>query len=335
MPMLSPNRQSVRLVVLGALVCSAVAACAVVFREPAGVATDNAQQPWLPDLTEQAVLAEHVIIHRGTIHYHMHKGEDGQWTLEEANDYPVDSQRLQRLFQQLAMAEKQRATTRDPSRYDQLGLDATRAWSVRVEDARRKPLLAVDIGHMAKTGHGTYVRLQDDAQSWRIDQTIQLPPLQADWLVQPALAIAPAEVQQVEIAHRDGSRLIAKRLNADSDMQLHSPALPDADPMAVARLGQLLEHVRFIDVMPRSRFKPRDAVLATSRFTLFDGRLITVQPVLHMGRYWLLIDQKDAKKPGETDSLFVAQHDTHPWVYAVPDHLGAAFASRPVEMMQK
>ncbi|WP_416305647.1 DUF4340 domain-containing protein [Neptunicella sp. SCSIO 80796] len=131
---------------------------------------------------------------------------DGQWLVAELNNYPVDQDKLSKLLKSLVAAQRVQAKTTKPEYFDRLGLrdisdQDSLATQVTLSAGTKSWSLLV--GSSPERGHGQYVRLSGKNQSWLIDQNLELPMTDTDWLKQPIL---PNELQQIKQVQRVGKQ---------------------------------------------------------------------------------------------------------------------------------
>lgn len=154
------------------------------------------------------------------------KKTSDRWLVQDRT-YPADTQKLSTLINALAQAKRVEAKTAKPENYQRLGVrdpSSDKAAGVgtllRLLAADGKPQFELIVGAAAQSGRGQYVRLPGDAQTWLIDQSLQLPTTSADWLDHAIVDIAADD-----IVAADFGGLQLKRSELDKPLQL-SAAIP-------------------------------------------------------------------------------------------------------------
>ncbi|MCF2946559.1 DUF4340 domain-containing protein [Paraglaciecola aquimarina] len=134
---------------------------------------------------------------------------EGEWLAKAGysdESYPVDQSKLSDLVTTLLQTKIIEAKTKVKRKHHRLGLQ-----DISVEDsvARLVTIQAgsqswqVLVGNSFDLGEGHYVRLVDQAQTWRLDKTIDLPIEPFAWLTHPILPFTEQNI--LAVSRVDGS----------------------------------------------------------------------------------------------------------------------------------
>lgn len=141
-----------------------------------------------------------------------------QWHVEQMNDYAADWPKLKKVLAALATAQIVERKTDNPDYYSRLGVEdmaSENADGVMLELSGGGTTRSVIIGHKAKGRPGQYARVQLEAASALIDQSIDVPTNLLGWIDKRIVDINASEVAQVEIIHPDQERVLVMRISAD------------------------------------------------------------------------------------------------------------------------
>ena len=130
---------------------------------------------------------------------------DGQWMArfdEFATTYPLNKNALAEFIQSLTQARLIEAKTSKKDNYHHLGLEAIDnqdSLAVEVSILSNDSIVPwqVLIGNKVVGAPGTYVRMPNDAKSWKIDQTIEVPTSKFDWLKRPILDLSAKDLTMI------------------------------------------------------------------------------------------------------------------------------------------
>lgn len=194
---------------LGAAVAAVLAVVLLVPRE-AGKPADGDPR-LLPDLADRVndVTRIAVVAPGGTEAVTLERGQHG-WTVVQLGDYPADWPKVRALLRDLAEAEVIEPKTANPDYHARLGVqdigaDGATGVLVRVGGDQA---VGVVVGDAPSGREGRYVRLEDSAQALLIDRDLQLPPAPVEWARREIVDLPAANVQEVEILHPDGDRVL-------------------------------------------------------------------------------------------------------------------------------
>ena len=129
-----------------------------------------------------------------------------RWRVVQRDGYEADFTRVFDLLRDLAEVEKSEARTSNPEWYARLGVQDVGApdASGRRLDFPLSELPSLIVGQVDPTDQGSYVRVQDQAQSWLADRVIELPLDPVQWLEPGIMDIPADDISEVIVRHADG-----------------------------------------------------------------------------------------------------------------------------------
>ncbi len=267
---------------LNVLILATVAICIA-----AWVASYRAKQQFgleetaklLPDLSEQLAQIDRVQIVAAGNDSTTLINQDGQWLLEQRDNYPADMQQVRTALRDLAEARKLEAKTALASNYAQLGVqdvDLARETTVHLmAEAGDTSVVNLLIG---KSGRGgSYVRQAGSEQSWLIDKRIALGRNTADYLDKALIVLPRDEVQRVAVTPLAGDAYAIEKGDDDDESFSLQPAAPSGRKLNMANINRLaaaLASLRISDVMDSTEeeLSWSEAVLQS-----FDGLQLTLK----------------------------------------------------------
>lgn len=274
-------------------------------------AREHTAEVWLPALqgkTEQVRAIE--ITQPGQLHVRLERREQG-WLVPAKAGYPVVPGLVEHLLDVLEKARKVEARTHNPERLAQLGLaelgavgqQGTRL-SVQLADGQALMLL---IGKPGQHG-GQLVRMAGDTQSWLIDQHIELPQTELQWLDRRVTQIPFSEVRELVLEQPRVAPLVLYRGEGEaSNAQVRDvpPGRRLTHEAAANSMVLLFADLRFADAAPLAQvgFKGEPAL----RFRLKTAAGQELVGALHQQgeQYWLTLKPGsglDAQRlPGKPD----------------------------------
>ncbi len=204
-----------------------------------------------------------------------------RWTVAERAGYPADIEKVREYLLRLADSKLLEAKTSTESLYAKLGVEdvkSAEAKGSRIEiDGLKVPVKLVVGNYNAQAGGGTFVRRNDEPQTWLAKGTL-IPEKQAvNWLDKALSDVPSSRIKQVEITQAGSNLRAHKQTPADANFQIDG--VPKGRQLKSAfegnALAGVLSGLRFDDVRASEGF-PIDAenALVQTRFTGFDGLVI-------------------------------------------------------------
>lgn len=277
-------------------------------QQTARVHTDEAWLPALQGKTQQVRAIE--MAQPGQLHVRLERRENG-WLVPAKAGYPALPGLVERLLDVLEKARKVEARTHNPERLAQLGLAELGAieqqavrLSVQLADGQALMLL---IGKPGQQG-GQLVRMVGDAQSWLIDQSIELPQTELQWLDRRVTQIPFAEVRELALEqprvaplvlhHEDGEGSNVLVRDVPSGRRLTHEA-------AANSMVLLFADLRFADAAPLAQVGFKGEPALRFRLTTTSGQQLAGALHQQGEQYWLTLKPGsglDAQRlPGKPD----------------------------------
>lgn len=313
----------------GAAVAVAAGAVASLPRLPPPARRETGQAI-LPGIRDRLAAAGLIMVTTQDESYHIVRDPEG-WVIPEKGRYPVREERILALGQALASMAYDRAMTRDPRKFDRLGLgdpgEGGTGALLEAGDGRGDTFAKLIVGR--RDGR-TYIREPDDLQAWSVTGE-DMPPLQraARWLDLDVVDAAPADILEVRIQPASGRayRLVA---SGDGGYAL-SPAVLGRAPAAAFMLKLTAE--------PMTRFAPDDvaplsdlagAETAGMHTTvLASGLELRTTALRWRGRGWVIIEPAAPEGSAAAVQAAVAAMAarTGGWAFGLTESDWGAFAT--------
>jgi hypothetical protein len=146
-----------------------IAGAASVWRDSAASAPPDVSGPVVAGWAEQAGEARRIEITGPSERFALVRGETG-WSVPSRGDYPVRPERIADLDAALSRLQLDRAMTRDPGKFDRLGLGDPEAGGdgvrLLVLDSEGRTLASLIAGAERPDGTGLYVRRAGEARAF-------------------------------------------------------------------------------------------------------------------------------------------------------------------------
>ncbi len=221
---------------------------------------------------------------------------DTRWTVAERGGYPADIEKVREYLLRLADARLIEAKTSTESLYAKLGVEdvkAPEAKGARVEiDGLKKPVKLIVGVFNGQGAGGTFVRRNDEKQSWLANGTLTPEKQPGNWLQKALVDIPSSRIQRIEIT-QGGKTLVARKdTAADANYQIDD--VPKGRELNSAFEGNgiaaALAGMRFDDVRKAEEL-PVDAEHATvsARYLAFDGLIVNAFSRVDSGKTWVAL----------------------------------------------
>lgn len=262
----------IRLLVVAVLAVVAVA----LMRRGAPEREPGLDRPLLPGLDTRINALERVRIRSGEGTVTLSR-TDARWQVEERAGWPVDTGKLRDFLLRLAAAKRMEAKTSQVENYRRLGVEDidAEASGVSIEMEGGGEPLALIIGHNRAQGHGSYVRLADDARVWLTDLDLAPERRVTGWLLRDLLDLDPRQLLRIERVSGKSERLRFQRV-AINDEHWQMQGLgkgQQPDQLAIEAVAGFPQGLRADDVS-KAEAVPADAVRV--RFFSADGLVLDV-----------------------------------------------------------
>lgn len=263
----------------------------------------------------------------------LRRGRDG-WSVVERDGYPADIAKVRETLIKFAEATLIEAKTANPERHAALGVEdvaAPDAKGLRVEIDGMVSAKVV-VGTFSTQGNGTFVRRNDEAQSWLAKGNLIVDRAAADWLAKDIVDIASDRVMRVEISRGGQSFAVAKQSPEQPHYVVEQvPAGRELLSEYEANgIGSVLAGLKFDDVAMDASAVPDPASTLVARFQTFDGLIVEITGFASEGKRYARF--KTTVDPDRADLAANAAQ-----LNAVADHRrdaeAAAEADKPAEKM--
>jgi hypothetical protein len=314
-PLALERRRMATLALVATAALAAVSAL-VTQLDAARLKPPHAEGPVLPDFAKSAGAAEAITIATKDSTYRIVRTQRG-WTLPDRGDYPVARERLAQFTDGIASLSFVRPMTRDPAKFDRLGLgDPAKGgdgvW-VQVQNAQGALLANLMLGI---TPSGLYMRRNDDAQAWALKG--DLPPLKdpSQWLDLTPLTIDPARITRVSVQPSAGPAYALVRAEKTSDFRLEGPfdQFLVLTPDGLNSAGQAFAFLKPNDVAAAPAIAGAPSARVSMRTVdglVIDGELFALPP-----RHWLKL-VAHAEAPGAAQDAQAINARAAAWAYGL------------------
>ncbi len=209
---------------------------------------------------------------------------DGKWLVNGSKGYIAEIEKIRGLLVPLSRSKIIAERTKNPDKYEKIGLDAASRTAVVAYDANGKQLANVAFGSYSYENKGSYALQGEKPTSYIIDQKIQPSISENYWRVSQILNIKAARL--ASITYNDTMQLQRDR-SADnitiSGVTIGKKQQLDQDD--AADNFRVLEYLNFVDVV-RIADVTADAA-ATTVLASDDGLFITATArQVDSGEYW-------------------------------------------------
>lgn len=222
------------------------------------------------------------------------KRSQNGWGVEEKQGYAADVGKLRELLLNLAQAQRIEPKTSVESSYPVLGVQdvgAEGANNVLLRVTGAGPELAVILGQNNSRGAGTFVRLENDKQSWLVDRNLAAEKTVTGWLQRDLMDIAANRITVVEVQPPEGGP-VQIEANSGSEGDFRIVNLPNGREPASAYVGDatagFLSGLRIDDVRRADGYSAaEDALHTTARFSTREGILVAVEAHTQGSETWV------------------------------------------------
>ncbi|MBK6728837.1 MAG: DUF4340 domain-containing protein [Xanthomonadales bacterium] len=210
------------------------------------------------------------------------------WQVLERDGYAADIAKVRETLIQFAESSLIEAKTANPERHSVLGLeDVTKADAkgMRVE-IEGKVAARIVVGSYSSQGGGSFVRRNDEAQTWLAKGNLVVDRLVTNWLQKDLLDIGSDRIMRVEIRRGDSVFAVLKTSPEADNYQVEPmPAgrelLSEYEPNAIA---SVLAGLKLDDVARVDAVVPDPASMLLVRVHTFDGLIVEVAGFASAGK---------------------------------------------------
>lgn len=229
-----------------------------VFERPAAVATERMGQPVIA-LDRGLKEVERIDVALADESYSLVR-TDEDWRMDTSTGFPVRPDRARALLVGLRELSWGEARTRDPRKFDTLGLgDPRKGGSGALVTLKNRSGEALARLIAGRRDERLYARRPDEPAAWRVEG--ELPPLHGrdTWMDFAVLSMQPETIGAVLIAPAAGEQLLLVREPGEGPRAFEpGPAHPDerlVSPLAASTPALALSRFAPIDVKPAAELQ--------------------------------------------------------------------------------
>ena len=274
------------------------------------------------------------------------------WVLVEKQNYPVPLDRVKSLLVAMTELKQLEPKTKDPSRYDRLGVEEigpkeSQAVSITVKDDSGKTIAAGILGKSnetlyGKSGGGTYVRRAGEDQAWLAEGLVRVPVNHKDWVDKIIVSLSKKDVAEVRMTHPDAKEgFTAIRKDPDARYLELDKMPPGKKLKKEAEINEIVEIMDGLDLedvkkaadiqwpQPADRFE----------FATYDGLIVRgeiISPKQY--EYWIKLEA-DVAKSGKDPDKAKAEADrinarVNGWAYQIAAGYGEKLSKKLSEVTE-
>ncbi|MBT5031694.1 MAG: DUF4340 domain-containing protein [Proteobacteria bacterium] len=239
--------------------------------------TETTNQLFVPDMGTNLDDINRVEIRNHTDQLVMRRHTNGEWLLEQAQNYFVDVDRLTVFLRTIAAAQTVEEKTAKPEYYPRLGVEDIVADGASVEVGLFWSNQNNRILFGNAQGEYRYARVADQPTAWLIDADLDFSLDVRNWLASELVNIMETDVLEVSIEHSDGESITVVR---GEDGAYQTDDVPEGRELKYSAIvnsfGTALFNLDFDQVRPASNSEA-DAV---TTFQLSDSVRVVFSRVL-------------------------------------------------------
>ncbi len=254
---------------------------------------------------------------------------DGGWVLADRSDFPVHFERVKQALVGLAELEILEAKTKNPERYDEIGVrepsaEGATSTRLRATGASGDVLASLIVGDARPGQRPTlFVRRDGEEQSYLVQGELQLTGGEKAWIDTTILALDRARTESVTVTHSDGEKVHVSRPTAE-DTTFQVADVPPGRELQYASvgnaLGNLLASLRLEDFATREEVDFEGADVTTAEFHTFDGLVVRLETLMRgEDEHWLRVSAS-AEPDAELEVAAEVQELSErlaPWAYRI------------------
>lgn len=210
------------------------------------------------------------------------------WVVRERHGWPADTGKLRDYLLRLGIAQRVEAKTQRAESYPRLGvqdIDVEGASGARIDIQGGGEPLALIVGQNNPQGHGSYVRVPGQPQSWLADLDIGPERKPQEWLQRDLIDVDPRRIVRIRVRPANAEPFTLSR-PAVSEERWQLAPIPAKRDTAQARadaIAGFLQGLRLDDVAPAEAV-PGDALQV--QFDTADGLQVTLHLWQRDTSYW-------------------------------------------------
>jgi len=236
----------------------------------------------------------------------------GTWRILEANNYLADANMIATLLLDLRKLKLKEKKTLKPENYSWLSLDKTgvnAATQIKLRNTKSQ-FADVFIGKKSQNFQGTYVRKNNDPQTWLSEGSINIKLAPEDWIVSTIIDINTNEIKSVTY-ESNGEQFIIDRIAPNESFSLLD--IPESMQLiANINLNDLANGLQKFNIESAStRVDVETLPMLTVTYQLFSGLRYHLKVTQVNELYHLNIDLT------QTDSATDFDRQLENWTFVV------------------
>lgn len=209
----------------------------------------------------------------------LRRGPDG-WTVVERGGYAADIAKVRETLIKFAEATVIEAKTANAERHAALGVEDVSkpdAKGMRVE-FDGKVAASIVVGTFSTQGNGTFVRRNDEVQSWLAKGNLVVDRQASNWLAKDIVDIASDRIMRVEIKRGGQSFAVVKSSPEQTNYVVEAmpPGRELLSEYEANGIASVLAGLKFDDVAKAESAVPEPASLVSATFQTFDGLVVDI-----------------------------------------------------------
>lgn len=232
-----------------------------------------------------------------------------QWVVPAKADYPAAPQALAELLRALREARTVEAKTANPQWHARLGLAEKgegdeQALRVKLQSEGHADL-DLRLGNPSRQGSGQLVRRAGEDQVWLIDQQLQVPTRELDWLDRRVTDIPFTRIASLELRYADGEKLTLKRADAEQynfaveELRKEQKLSFEGAANSVALV---FSNLQFADAAPLAQVGFKQSPMLQFSLAGFDGQRLEGALYKQGEQYWLVLGEHEGFAVGEVSA---------------------------------
>lgn len=228
------------------------------------------------------------------------------WVVPAKADYPAAREPLAELLRALREARTVEAKTANAQWHARLGLaesgeEGEQALRLQLQFDGH-PELSLRLGNPSQQGNGQLVRRAGEDQVWLIDQQLDLPSRELDWLDRRVADIPFASVKRLELRYASGETLTLSKADAEQ-YNFAVEQLGKGQQLsfegAANGMVTLFSNLRFADAAPLAQIAFKQAPMLRLSLTGFDGQSLEGALYQQGEQHWLVLGERQGFEDGE------------------------------------
>lgn len=230
------------------------------------------------------------------------------WRMVNAANYPVDLNQVSSWYKSILAAKNIEPKTESADKYFKLGLD------VNSDDIEERPnLIKLDfeqtqfefyLGNVASSAKGSYIKLVSNPQTWLLDQNINLPEDNIDWLNTSLFSFNTKDIkslsfESVEADQAKQSWTLSSSQEPEQDLTYSLSLIPEG--YELNNQQKIIDYFTDIKSLNFESVFDYDTELFSApniliKIELLDGKNLTLMAKQQAEDYYLYIQSDDNPK---------------------------------------